>query len=578
MCSFWTGSSKTLGLQVDRNSVCSEPFESICSEEGNAKKILQVSNDWKALSYKNYMYGMERVLRETGHYSFKSFLTEQFEQNLVFITNFTDDEAKGLLRTAPEQDPVSSYILSKRDQKVATCESEINNLSDYFVDSEQKLKAFLKKTEYFQRPHQTSLSLFFKNNFSYFIQTAVLKCNIVRNHLKKNPNLDPRLKNLFEKAIEIDLCNSPTLSHKIILKYLNDEIQDADLEHMIQEAINLISIQISTDSLLANRNEFGIKAKLAKIQISDLCSTYQSSVQSRIDLIVSKTQEHYQISELGLTELMRSTFDKNSYDKMKWIFFAAKSGLLSFLKQNPVSEELSKKWTESIEQVHLWWPEMPSEESFSYSTEPGFEKIRIIDPLELTSTHPSFLAAQIGYSDQLNAFYTSVSGITPSEVHILPSIVYLSDSFPLSVFHVTAHELGHHLDPFVGETNGLSTLKAFKTLTSCYSKPDSFALKPPQSGETIADYLASESLVELYRNPKMAPLLPQAGTSMTMFCIFANERKNVITEQKAAHPEPFYRVDAIAFANPRFRELFGCNSKGTYRMCSLQPAQGEFGP
>jgi hypothetical protein len=211
----------------------------------------------------------------------------------------------------------------------------------------------------------------------------------------------------------------------------------------------------------------------------------------------------------------------------------------------------------------------------------------------LLDTHPylpftnSSLSSILGF----NAYYSSAMQYgdvkVPEHSRFLGQVAFAMYNDLPSFLRSFIHELGHKIDPNIGEVNSHDFRPAYSELLQCLSSTNSISMLPAQNGESFSDFLTTAIIPRLYEKyPEEFDGKSQVEVAMeSTYILCKYEDENINDEEysfsdtnphRGVHPEIRERVNGILGSSLYFREFMGCEpsqSSRSYQTCSFEGAE-----
>lgn len=304
--------------------------------------------------------------------------------------------------------------------------------------------------------------------------------------------------------------------------------------------------------------------------IYNVCRDFSSVVRGAVEDVRAKLYESNSLSKTTVENLIGSTYTAARKKQMDAIFASTREDIQGVVKEivrDPAKRSLI---VDGYDSVGYFWLEKPPASAYRQrSGDPILDTEKISEQSDLQY----FTDSSLSFFSQLNAFYSPQSSRGRStkqeRINIQPGMLEFLDDNPYAVLSVVAHELGHKIDPEMGQLNGHDMSPEYREVLACYKDSKSIKMVDRQKGEAIADFISSEVLAR--QIAKLPPDKRQQAvlSSMQDLCFFHDDRGNSIS-CTGSHPDPSLRIGGIYGANPNLRKVMGCEKDSPrFKTCGL---------
>lgn len=304
---------------------------------------------------------------------------------------------------------------------------------------------------------------------------------------------------------------------------------------------------------------------------SKQCSLSEAVNSSIARNVASKVVSSVQYSKSFIDFTLNEFYSDEKLKQVQKLFEFSKETMLSNLKGYVNDPAKLKKIEQSYDELKLHWIKKPSDKDYKkdgsnlifkaegeLSTADNTLKVVFADP-------------SLNYFTDFNANYMPSETLgdvkKDARVDMLPALLKLLETNSMAFLEILGHEVAHKVGPDISRWNGFDLNKDHQQLLACYASPDSIAMRPDQADETMSDYFSSLILAKYVETLPPEKRLDAIIQSVEGYCLFET---NYMPDQHTVHPDSYMRISGILGANPKLRELMGCEGDSDkFKTCGV---------
>lgn len=554
----------SITAKASNEKICSEPFREICREAMPAHH--ETLGNLKAITNKVRWDALNRL----GYKNWKDFFNKKFKENKLQAPKFSLKKLK-VLRS------VGGLYLSAEEMvpQISQCEKRVDQLFKG-IGAEPPLGAYRKR--------YGELLQLLTNTRNETLRMAMSQGHHSIEVFNDIMDDECDLKDM--KPTNREICRSiKGMKKRFLMNQRNEGLDQSFFDEVKRKSDSLVTYS-KKDSFSSYKKM--LKGALKYSDMEELKALYSTSYAAKnfcstpgadeaISVSIKAVFKDYLQKVFSSKEVISEIMQAIYTDEIKQIldsdFEVIKNDLMSVVSTWGIDDAVKVQIGDSFSQLKLNWPEMPEDSQFTKDEETG---LLVLDESKLTEFDfimQTFIDSELSILSTVNAFYMphfSYGKISlKTQVNILPYFIELYKVNPDGVRFVMAHEAGHNIDYNLARVNGFDGLQDFyKELITCYSGHESFNMTFEQSGEALADFLASEVMAKRMNKPNGVNI-KLVNESLMPFCAFDEFGGDLDVE--STHPEPFFRISAISMANPSVREKLMCKApQKHFKSCGLR--------
>ncbi|MGE4132850.1 MAG: hypothetical protein AB7F86_14515 [Bdellovibrionales bacterium] len=534
------------GQGIHSAQMCENPSVAICELPSHSQWL---STRMKTMAEEEVRIRkslLQIALQKKGAYDL-NYWFKGLAKDAGFVLETTDFENQFLSQNASS----SSGAVKLPSQSF--CDSQKSLLEPWSVDSAEKLSALDRQVERFTETTKPILRRLAIDNPMAFLDLLSERCEELRKAVDpranedKNPqtlteNVLANLKTIYTKSACLPGATIRTFAVRLHQGLLKPD--DGALKKFIEDQLPVLMADLSTPPSASSPDTpqaaFRLKAQEKATSVGNSCAAMsQLFLRFLAQQKETLTTDALQSKEV-LERLLYETMPSFTVTRLEKEFALAQSAIAEAVRQSGLSTSLKEEISKSFEKVKFT-PLKIDDSLFDTKT-------ARLDPALLDPNHPIIYLLDWNSLFQFNASYNPLN----MQIMVTPMFGKFTEGHPMSSVMVFMHENGHHID--TNQALFPTLKKEMREMIGCLR--DRIRMTASQTGETVADFWASQGLQILLRDlPKEHQVNLFTGAH-TVFCMFDRGEPNL--SFRSTHPHPMLRAGTIPSLSPLFQNIFSC--------------------